>query len=532
MKQKNAPYNQIAHFADLGDMLKKNAQTYRDDPAFQYESKGKRIEITFQKLWDDVCALGTYFHQQGLERAKIAVVGKNSYEWILTYFAAAIGGHVIFPLDRELSPEELLTLIDASGCDLLVYGGVKKDAAPVLAELEVSKLTFDQFDEVLSLGSEALQNGDTAFLDTSVSIDEVCAVIYTSGTTGTPKGVMLSQRNLLSDAQHSLENLSIPKGTVMVLPLNHTFGFMAGVLCQVWVGYPVYINDSLHTILKSIQAAKPGHISVVPLFIKSFYKNIWKNAEKQGKAKALKALIKTSNQLRKVGIDMRRVFFKSVLDAFGGNLQMIITGGAPVEEFYLKAFDDLGIQIINGYGITECSPIVATNRTCWVKSGSVGLPIPGVHAKIENPNEDGEGEICIKGDIVMKGYYENPEATARVLADGWFNTGDIGKIDADGFLYITGRKKNMILTANGKNVYPEELEELISGIENVTEVIVYSENELITAEIYTESGNGCHEQIKKDIMELNKNLASYKQIRKIKFRSVEFEKTATKKIKR
>lgn len=283
--------------------------------------------------------------------------------------------------------------------------------------------------------------------------------------------------------------------------------------------------------MHDISEAKPGHLSIVPLFLEKFYKSIWKTAEKQGKAKQLKKAIAVSNALRKVGIDMRKTIFKQVLSAFGGNLEMLICGGAPLDEKLVNGFDNFGITVINGYGITECSPIVAITRDCWIKLGSVGLPIPTVHIKIENPDENGEGEILVKGDIVMMGYYKNPEMTAETMENGWFKTGDIGSVDEDGFVYVTGRKKNLILLDNGKNVYPEELEAVIGRIENVDEVIVYDENSLITAEIYTENPDA-KEQIKKDIQKFNKSIAGYKQIRKIKFRSVEFEKTTTKKIKR
>lgn len=390
---------------------------------------------------------------------------------------------------------------------------------------------MDEFEVCLKEGREKIAAHGNEVAKITIDIEDTCAIIFTSGTTGSPKGVMLSERNLLTDARHSMETLKFPYGTVALLPLNHTFGFMACVLCQLWAASPIYINSSLKNVLKDIQTAKPGHISVVPLFLENFYKNIWKNAEKQGKAKALRKLISFSNALRKTGIDMRRVLFKSVLEAFGGNLEMLICGGAPIDDEIMKGFEDLGIKVINGYGITECSPIVAINCDCWVKHGTVGLPIPGVHLKIKNPDENGEGEILVKGDIVMQGYYNNTEATEAAIENGWFNTGDIGSIDSDGFLSITGRKKNLILLDNGKNVYPEELETLIGRIENVDEVVVYAENDLITAEIYAENADAKN-QIKEDIQNLNKGIAGYKKIRKIKFRSVEFEKTTTKKIKR
>ena len=532
MKHKNAPYNQIKDFIDLRDMIYKNAVDFSGSTAFEYERGGVHISVPYKKLREDIDAIGAYFLSQGMGNGKkIALVGENCYEWVITYFAALFTASVIVPLDRELSSEELNTLIKAGECDMLVYSKGKAALLPFLEDSGIKILCFDEFESALRTGREILSGGENKPAEILLNINDTCAIIFTSGTTGSPKGVMLSQRNLLADAKHSLETLKIPRGTVALLPFNHTFGFMAGVICQLWVGFPVYLNAGLKYVLKDIQRAKPGHISVVPLFLENFYKNIWRNAEKQGKAKALKKLIAFSNGLRKTGIDMRRVLFKSVLDAFGGNLEMLICGGAPIDDELMKGFEDLGIQVINGYGITECSPIVAINRDCWVKYGTVGLPIPGVHIKIKDPDENGEGEILVKGDIVMQGYYNKPEATEAAFESGWFNTGDIGSVDSDGFLSITGRKKNLILLDNGKNVYPEELETLIGRIDNVDEVLVYAEDSLITAEIYSENPDA-KGQIKEDIQTLNKRIAGYKKIRKIKFRSVEFEKTTTKKIKR
>lgn len=532
MKSKNAPYNQIKDFTDLKDMIYKNSVEFESKEIIQYERDGSRVAITYKKFRDDIDALGTYFHSIGLEgRKHIALIGENSYEWIITYFAAVMGGNVIVPFDKELSPNELAELIKSGDCDGVVYSATKDKFLPLIEDMDIHKICMDSFTQIMREGKEKIDSGDKTFAELPLNVDDNCAIIYTSGTTGVPKGVMLSQRNLMFDAKHSLETLSFPEGTVTLLPLNHTFGWMATVLCQIWVGYPVYINSSLRNVLKDIQAAKPGHLSVVPLFLESFYKKIWQSAEKQGKANLLRKLIKVSNGMRKAGIDMRKTLFKSVLSAFGGNLQMLICGGAPIDDEIANGFDAIGITVINGYGITECSPIVAINRECWIKSGTVGLPIPGVHVEIENPDEKGEGEILIKGDIVMQGYYKDPEATAESIQNGWFRTGDLGSVDSDGFLSITGRKKNLIILDNGKNVSPEELETYIGRIENVNEVLVYAEDGLITAEIYTEEADA-KQKIKADIQAFNKTIAGYKQIRKIKFRATEFEKTTTKKIKR
>ena len=520
----------IPHFRDLKEMLLKVAERQPDDLAFHYFEKDEKICVTYRKTKEDTMALASYFAGLGLSNSKIALYAENSYEWIVTYLAAIISDNAIVPLDKELTPEEAAKLFEACGAETLVYSSKKAGLAELLQDKLKHSLCLDNFSGAVEKGN--LQLADTKVLDIALDLEKPCVYIFTSGTTGTPKCAMLCQRNLMADMIYSIESIKFPSGTVCVLPLNHTFGMMACILCQIYCGSPVFINGGLKYILRDINEAKPGHISVVPLFVESFYKNIWKNAEKTGKAKLLKKMIKVSNGLRKVGVDMRRKFFKSVIDAFGGNLEMIITGGAPIPDELITGFDDLGICVINGFGITECSPIVSLSRIKGNKLGSIGKPIRNVEMKVINKNEDGEGELCVKGDIVMLGYYNNPEANAKVFEDGWFLTGDVGRIDDDGFVFITGRKKNIIILDNGKNVYPEELEYLIGRIEGVTEVLVYAEDGFITAEIYAEDMS-FKDAISKAIKnELNPSIASYKQIHKIKFRAGEFEKTTTKKIKR
>ena len=532
-------YDLYLEYADLKEMMNDVAVRFREEPVFKYEKKGIKTEITYERFKNDIDGFGTYLFSEGFNGdKKIAVLGENSYEWIVTYFSVVNGGNVIIPLDKELKPNELLVLLNSSETDVLVYSKHKQKAVDEMVEagLQVPNLIcMDEMDKLCQDGQEIIAGGNTEYLDVKIDVEKMCAIIYTSGTTGTPKGVMLNQKNLTRDAYLSISCSKIPRDTVAVLPLNHTFGFMACILCQVWMGYCTFITSSLKTFMRDVKEHKPAHISVVPLFVESIYKNIWKTAEKSGKAGLLKKLINVSNGMRKVGIDMRRTLFKTVLDGFGGNLEMIISGGAPIDDIYMKGLEDFGITIINGYGITECSPIVAINRVDSVKYGTVGKAIPTVSVDIRNKNEDGEGEVWVKGDIVMMGYYNNEEATNEVIKDGWFNTGDIGKIVDGEFLGITGRKKNLIILANGKNVYPEELEFLVAHIEGVTECLVYEEDDMIAVEIYSDAEDDrekVKENIKKGIQELNNSLASYKQIRKIKFRSVEFEKTTTKKIKR
>lgn len=527
-----------AYLKNLKELVDYGAKEYGKKTAFKYRNGEQIAEISFEQFKTDVNSFSQYLLENDIKDGKrVAVFGENSYEWIVTYFAVINSNNIIVPIDKELKPGEIANLLNDSETTLLVYSKAKEKCTEEMKEIGISAEKFicmDGFASVLSEGKAFIDAGKTEYDEIEIDNEKMCEIIYTSGTTGDPKGVMLSNKNLASCAYYSMSCMIIPENTVAILPLNHTFGMMASIICQLWMGYSIFINNSLKTILKDIQDAKPGHVSMVPLFVENFYKNIWKAVDKKGKTKAFKALIKVSNALRAVGIDKRKVFFKSVIDNFGGNLEMIISGGAPIAEKYMKGFEELGVTIINGYGITECSPIVALNRNNNIKLGTVGNAIPNVCVKIEDADEDGEGEIWVKGDIVMLGYYKKPEETAKVMKDGWFNTGDIGKLEGN-FLSITGRKKNLIILDNGKNVYPEEIETLISYVENVTEVIVYQEDDLIVAEIYTDVEENIDEvkqQIKNDVMEVNKTLAGYKQVKKIKFRNVEFEKTTTRKIKR
>ncbi len=533
---KEYPLYNAPMIESLKHLIEYAAENYGEDPAFTFERDGEDITVDFIRLKNDIYALGTYFYSLGLKDGdKIAVMGENSYEWVITYFAATNGSNVIVPIDKELGAPEVANLIKSSGAKAFVYSNAKEkiiDEAKGDMPTVEHYIPMSEFGDIIAKGSEMIEAGDDSFEKNEIDREALCTIIYTSGTTGDPKGVMLNQRNLAFDMVNSCRNFLEPAGTVVVLPLHHTFGFMAGILCQIHRGYPVYINNNLKNVLKDIQKAKPYHISVVPLFVETFYKSLWRTVRKQGKEKLLKTLIKISNALRKVGIDLRRVLFKSVKKGFGGNLEMIIAGGAPLDLKYAKGFEDLGIALINGYGITECSPIVSLDRNKKYLFGAAGVPVPGTEVKIYNPNEDGEGEIIVKGDHVMMGYYNNPEATEAAFVDGWFRTGDIGTIDENGFVHITGRIKNIIILSNGKNVYPEEIETVVlQQVEGVNEIVVYGEDDVICAEIYTETPEE-QERIKKDVQALNATLPPMKQIKRIHFRDKEFEKTTTKKIKR
>lgn len=534
---KNYPFYDVPEFKNLKEFIDMIGDMYADQPSFVFERNGEEVSVSYAQLRSDICALGTYFYSLGLKNGqKIAVMGENSYEWIITYFAAVNTSNIIVPIDKELGAPEVANLIKSSGTTVFVYANSK---AKLIEEAKANMPTVEKyismndFADILEKGHQLIADGNDEYEKNEIDVDALCTIIYTSGTTGEPKGVMLNHKNLSFDTVNSCRYFEQPNGSVLVLPLHHTFGFTANVLCQLHRGCFVYINQSLKTILKDIEKSHPRHMCVVPLFVETFYKSLWKTVKKQKKDKLLKTMIKISNGLRKVGIDLRGVLFKSVKNGFGGNLEMLIAGGAPLDIKYAKGFDDVGISIINGYGITECSPIVSVDRNKKFLFAAAGLPIPNTEVKIHEPNENGEGEIIVKGDHVMMGYYNNPEATKAVFLDGgWFRTGDIGTIDAEGFVHVTGRIKNIIILSNGKNVYPEEIENVIlQRVEGVNEVVVYGEDDVICAEIYTETPEE-KDRIKKDVQALNSELPPMKQIKRVNFRDTEFEKTTTKKIKR
>ena len=371
-------------------------------------------------------------------------------------------------------------------------------------------------------------------------------IVYTSGTTGRAKGVMLTLDNMVNCVVHGLEVSTVYDVCLSVLPYHHTYESVCGILVSLKKAATICINESLRTVAANLKVFQPTYIMLVPLFVESFYKKIWATVEDQGKADTLRKMIKVSNKLLKVGIDLRHVFFKSIHEVFGGRLIKMVSGGAPLRQELGEFFDAIGVTLVNGYGITECSPLVAANRDFYYNFASVGNPLPCLDMKIFEPNADGEGEICVKGPTVMLGYYKQPELTAEVLeADGWFHTGDFGKIGEDGRLYITGRKKNMIVLRNGKNIYPEEIEEYLGGIPEVTEVIVSAlrsedgEETGLAAEIFpgdelvkSKTDDELYTILKTAVEKVNDGLPSYKHVTKVVVRKTPFDKTTSGKIRR
>lgn len=514
----------------LKELLAYCAEKHNNNTAFAYQRKKNEIEVSHIQFKSDVDALGSYLLNQGYKGCHIAVFGENSYEWILTHFAVTCGGNVIVPIDKELDINNVAELLIDSESKVFIYSNTYADIAEQLQEKlpDISYINMKDIPEHIETGKTLIANGNTEYINTEIHKDDLASIVYTSGTTGKSKGVMLTHGNFAIDSYSACCNVSVCGSSILLLPLHHTFGLVAAVFSEMMYGYPIYINSSYKRLLQDFQKSKPQNFFAVPLIAETLYKTIWVTAQKQGKDKQLKVLVKLSDLLRKLGIDLRKVFFKSVIDAFGGNLDLIICGGAPLSTDLIKGFDSLGITVLNGYGITECSPIVAVNRNKFNVVGSVGLPLCCNEVKIAE-----DGEVLVKGDNVMLGYYHNEDENEKVFVDGWFKTGDLGKIDEYGALHITGRIKNLIILGNGENIPAESIEQEIYTIPYVKECIAYGKDNVIVAEVYLdEEVADAKDRINEDIQAINQRLQQIRNIGQVVIRDTEFPKTTTKKIKR
>lgn len=561
MSSKNYEYNKAVKIDTIKELMDLAEKEDGDKIAFEYRNekdKSKIEAITYKEFQYDTYYLGTALLQLGINKNHIAVIGENSYKWLTVYLTVLKSDSVLVPIDRELPEKDIINILKSSDSEVLFYAEkYEKYIEKFKKELPNIKyfIGFDRnenlenvlsYKKIMDLGKERYEAGDKSYASIEHKDTNILKLlVYTSGTTGDPKGVMLTEHNLVSCVYYGLQVAEIKTKCLSVLPYHHTYEAVAGILVALHKHATICINDSLKNVLKNLQLYKPDYIYLVPAFTEVFYKNIWGTAKKEGKEAGLKFLIKLSNVLRKMGIDLRGKLFKSIHSAFGGNLKEIICGGAPIRPEIGKFFNDIGVMLLNGYGITECSPLVSVNRPKFNDSSTVGVILPCCEVKIENPNDEGDGEIWVKGDIVMMGYYKDKERTDKVLKDGWFNTEDYGKVNEKGQLVINGRKKNVIVLTNGKNVYPEEIENYILRIPYVEETIVKSvKNDIgqevaLCAEVYLNSDKvkeleieNVEEQLKKDISKETKELASYKHITKIEIRKTEFIKTTTKKIKR
>ena len=568
---KNYPIYQTTFIDDMRSLVEEAAQNFPDSIAISYKDKpsDKDVQkVTFTQWRDDVRDLGTALISKGLREENIAIVGENSYLWCCSFFAVMAIGSVTVPVDKELPVEDINGIISTTGCKAVIYGKTAEAKIKALlqngglssAELLVSidpkgsieaellgNKTFTTVDALEKKGAELYAEGDNSYYDYKIDVNRLASIVFTSGTTGKGKGVMLSQANICLDMTLGMYNFDITRKTLHVLPPHHTFGSTVNYVGHLSQGCEVYISSGLKHVSDEIREQQPTHLILVPAFLEVMNRKIWTTARKTGKEGLLKAMMKVSDCLRKVGIDLRKKLFSSVLSAFGGKLELVICGGAKLDEEIIKTFDSLGITILNGYGITECAPLISANRNKYRKPGSVGTPILACRVKIDNPDANGEGEICVKGPNVMLGYYNNPEATAEVFdKDGYFHTGDYGKLDEEGWIYITGRKKNLIILSNGKNVYPEEIEADLQKVEGVNEVVVYAgesrvqkDKITIVAEIYPDADlladkgvTDMQKYFEDQVKALNSRMPSYKAVKCVKLRNVEFQKNTSRKITR
>ena len=564
-RKQNYPLYETTHFRDIREMVENVAERFPDRYALSFKKNPHDKEAshyTYQEGKEYVRNLATEFISMGVRDRKVAIVGEASPEWVFSYFALMSTGTVTVPVDKELPAEDIASILNTSECEYIVYSSVVDSKVEKLRELVPTLHTFVYWgqskldgaisiEEVRDAGLEKYELGDNSYYDYDIDINKVATIVFTSGTTGKGKGVMLTVGNICSDMEQGMYNFNITERTMCVLPPHHTFGSTVNFVGHYAQGCEIYISSGLRHIMAELKAFKPTHLVLVPLFVETFYKRITSTAEKTGKLGMLKTLIKVSDFLRKIGIDLRKQFFTgSVLSNFGGELEMIICGGAALNQDIIDFFESIGVTILNGYGITECAPLISCNRNEYRKQGSVGLPIIGGKVKIDNPDENGEGEICYNGPNRMVGYYKNEEATREVIdEEGYFHTGDLGKIVTEGedqWIYITGRRKNLIIFSNGKNVYPEEIETDIQGVYGVSEVVVYAgesksdpTKEVIVAEIFPDyealelhNITDPQKYFEDAIKEINKKNVSYKMVGKVKIRKEEFEKNTSKKIQR
>lgn len=514
----------------LKELLDKCVSMYREKIAFQYTKRKKQIDISYTNFRNDVNAFGSYLFNEGYKNCNIALLGENSYEWIVTHFAVTCGKNVIVPIDKDLDVISVAELLLDSESRVLVYSNTYFDVIEQLKKdlPNIVYINMKNITDYIKTGKQLIANDYKDFVHMQICKDDLASIVYTSGTTGKSKGVMLSHGNLSVDTYSSCCNVSVCGGSILLLPLHHTFALTAALLSEMMYGYPIYINNSLKNLQNDLKNSKPQNFFAVPLIVETFYNKIWVEAKKQGKDKSLNNLIKISNILLKCKIDLRKILFKSITSEFGGNLELIISGGASIEKKYIRGFEALGITVLNGYGITECGPVVAVNRNKFNIPGSVGLPLCCNEVKIAD-----DGEVLVKGDNVMLGYYHNEAENKKVFADGWFKTGDIGSIDEYGTLHITGRIKNLIILGNGENISAESIEEQIYTIPYVKEAIAYGKDNMIVAEVFLdEEVPDAKKMIHSDIQKINQRLPQIKNIGKVIVRETEFPKTTTKKIKR
>ena len=551
-------------YSNIREMVEDIGKLYHGKPAYRYRLNPHDKEpqvVTYDQMRDHVRAFATEIIARGLKGKKICVIGKHTYPLIQSYYAVLATGSVWVPLDRDWSADDLLETVKSGECDFLMCDVDIADKCKYITEqlgmpapLYLNGTGEDSLEAWRALGAEKFREDNTPYYTAEIDPDALAELVFTSGTTGQGKGVMLSQRNFMSDLADVIPFIDFSVKCMNVLPPHHTYGSSVSIYGQNCIGCDVYISSGVKYILKELQEHKPGHLVAVPLYVETFYRRILKGIDEKGKfvAGLVKLLLKFNRTCHKIGLKpFDGMFRKMILEKFGGELNMIISGGAPLNQEMADLFDSIGVKVLNGYGITECAPILAVNHNHYIVPKSVGPVLPIVDARIADADENGEGEIQVQGPNVMIGYYKNDEANAEAFTeDGYFRTGDAGKMeirkDGTRVLYITGRFKNIIILSNGKNVYPEEIEDALSATPGLVEIVVYegksrkgTEYNKIVAEIYPDKSlleergiTDFQAHFQKYVNEYNKTAVSYKKIGLLKVREEEFPKNTLRKILR
>lgn len=559
------PIYKVERYTDIKDMIEKTGEKYADRPAylFRTEELGKLREITHREFRNQIKKLGTRLIDLGLKDKRIAVIGENCYEWCVSYLAVVTGTGIVVPLDKALPENEIESLIIRSEVEAIFYTKKYDEIMQKLKEKGNTKIKYFismneeehkdniySFHKLLVEGKKLIEDGDRRFIDAKINPDVMGIMLFTSGTTAMSKAVMLSHKNIVSNLYDIASVIKlVPEDRMLsFLPLHHTFESTVGFLYPISCGCAIIFCDGIRHIGDNIKEFDITAMISVPALFEGMYRKVKKGIEKKGKWGKVEKGIKISNFLRKFGIDMRQKLFKEVHEAVGTKLRLFVAGGAALDPEYEKGFIDLGFTIYQGYGLTESSPVIAAEDDKYQRLGSIGKAFPSLDVKIDNQNEEGIGELLAKGPTIMLGYYNNEEATKETIEDGWLHTGDLAKIDKDGYIFITGRKKFVIVLKNGKNIYPEELEALVNKIEGVKESFVYGKPEEdgdfkicakivydkdIVKEIYNiEDEKQIKEAIWNEVKKINKQMPAYKYIRDIIVTDKELIKTTTQKIKR
>lgn len=578
IKYKDSLYTQ-REVTDLKDLILGSVDRYGQRNAFLVKDKadGKYKGISYEQFLNDINGLGTKLIDMGLLGKKIALIGENSYEWVLTYLATVNGTGIIVPIDRELKAEEVFNLLKRAGVSAVFYSKkAKKTVDAIRDKCEANGINYFVFmdkvwdirrplgtddmceaqpDSIYTLieqGNELIKKGSRDFIDAQIDANALAVLLFTSGTTGLAKGVMLSHKNITSNVYNMSKYVKIIDGGIglSVLPMHHTYEMTCHIMTGLYQGMQIAICEGLKHIQENMAEIPANVMLAVPLIFETMHKKIWKKSEKAGSAKKLRKMINISKKLKLYNHPkIVKKLFGQVHEATGGEISIFIAGGAAINPEVIEDYQAMGFTMIQGYGMTECAPIIAVNKDRYSKPAAAGLPMPGTEIKIIDEDENGVGEIICRGPSVMLGYYKNEEATKEAIRDGWLYTGDYGYMDDDGFLYISGRKKSVIVTKNGKNIFPEEVEYYLLESEYIQEVLVHgiegerNNDVVVKAEIYPNypfieekkgdlSAMELNDLMQTIVDEANEKMPTYKRVKRFSIRKTDFEKTTTQKIKR